>query len=429
MKPIQVVIFCAFWLPCLVLGQQSNDDFQELKQWLVLQGATVKMDLRSDAFNHGGVSVRGMLATDELPDQTTFLVIPKRLWLVLSNFPKFAEAHVRVPLKCDRLVKEHELKLAAALASEAQKGNASFYSEYLKTLPTMEQFHSFYPFMMESPLQSDFASLPIVADVQSSQEDLKLVQACFDKWAKVPESLVRDLTWDQILLGLTWLRTRAFTMFQYFGTQDIIALIPGADMLNTAKDGDLNVAWSSSETEYTMSTDSKSVASGAELLDSYCQGEEEGRQCHNSEMLKHWGVYLEDNPNSADHDADTCTGEAGIHLKEVTQSALQDPATALSAGWRSPRCRATTLNMAQGPLRCSLSRLAWETCAEEWGAAPSPNGKPLKISLSMSGRSAEPSPSKTRPPIPGKNSGGLSPKAGQLRGRQAAMQKLFDSER
>jgi len=401
MKPFHVVIFLSFWLPRLVLGQGSTDDFQELTQWLVSEGATVKTELHGDTFQHGGASVRGILSTNELADQTTFLVIPKRLWLVLSNFPQFAGA--QLPSKCDLRgvsIKAHELKLAAALASEAQKGDASFFYKYLKTLPTMEQFYSFYPLMMESPLQSDFASLPIVADVQTTLDDLKLVRGCFEKWVKAADSPAKGLTWDQILLGLTWLRTRAFTMFQYFGTQDIISLIPGADMLNTAKAADLNVAWSSTETEYTMNTDAESVASGTELLDSYCQNEEDGKQCHNSEMLKHWGVYLEDNPNSVDHDAETCTGEVGVHMKEVTQAALQEPETALSAGWRSPRCHASTLNMAQGPLRCSLSRLAWETCAEKWGVAPSPNGPLL----------------------------GLLKMGGQLRGMRAAKQKFIDIE-
>lgn len=374
MKTIEVVVlFSALCVPWQVLGQADDGGFQEVMTWLKANGATANADLRSNVFKLGGANVRGVLTPNYMPDKTTLWVIPKRLWLVPSHFPNFAES--KLPSTCRR-IKEHELKFAAALAAETQKGKSSFYYTYLKHLPTTTDFRSFLPRMMEAGLQSEFAALPLVAEVQQSQADDKDIKACFEKWVKEDGSPARGLTWEQIQLGLNWINTRAFTMFQYFGTQDINALIPGADMLNTATNVGLNVEWHASETEYTMQT-GKPVASASELRDPYCQ------DCDNIKMMKHWGVYMEDNPNPVPNpvqqsDADICSGEGSNDMKQLTQAALQDPASA-ATGWLSPRCRASTLDKVQGPLRCSLARLAWETCSEHWEKGSTPNAALVEV--------------------------------------------------
>merc|ERR1719162_1501647 len=105
---------------------------------------------------------------------------------------------------------------------------------------------------MEPALESAFAPLPLIAPVQQMQGYYKTMHACFDSWAKAHGSPVKGLNWEQTLLGMVWIRTRAFSGL---GTHDVDilgALIPGADMLNTAKSADLNVGWDVTETGFTM---------------------------------------------------------------------------------------------------------------------------------------------------------------------------------
>merc|ERR1719253_1959769 len=105
---------------------------------------------------------------------------------------------------------------------------------------------------MDAALQSDFGALPLVTSVKESQSDDKHIQKCFATWVKQSSSPARGLTWEQVHLALNWINTRAFTIMQNFATQDVNALIPAADMLNTGRPVDLNVEWSTSDTEYTM---------------------------------------------------------------------------------------------------------------------------------------------------------------------------------
>jgi len=214
---------------------------------------------------------------------------------------------------------------------------------------------------METGLQSDFSALPLVSSVQKAQAADKDAQTCFNSWVKKNDCPARGLTWDQVQLALNWLQTRSFTMYQYFGTQDHNALIPGADMLNTAKAIDSNVEWSSTAEVYTMQTGTP-AASGHELSDAYCH------DCDNNYLMNHWGVFMEDNANPLEErDAQACTGDEGMHMNQLVTAALQDPAA--YPGLLSPRCRASTLNEEQGPMRCCLARLAWENCAKDWKAA------------------------------------------------------------
>merc|ERR1712232_765452 len=109
-------------------------------------------------------------------------------------------------------------------------------------MPNMEDFKTFIPWMMEPALQSDFAALPLIADVHNQQAHFKTMQMCFDAWADEEESPARGLTWDQVLLAMTWLRTRSYTLCDSADKPCLEALIPGCDMLNTAEQGEkLNV--------------------------------------------------------------------------------------------------------------------------------------------------------------------------------------------
>merc|ERR1719158_2791078 len=98
-----------------------------------------------------------------------------------------------------------------------------------------------------------------------------------------------------------------------------------------------------------------------------------------------WGVFLEDNtvriPEDDLKEMQCITKKAvsAVALQGGAAAPKQQPAptireTAMAAldpdnlrdavgkAWAAPRCRNDTVLGLQGPLRCSLARLAWEYC-------------------------------------------------------------------
>merc|ERR1719356_1418052 len=127
-------------------------------------------------------------------------------------------------------------------------------------------------------------------------------------------------------------------------------------MVNTVEGNDVNVDYNVSNAGFTLMTYGyygRTIPGGSELRENYCSN------CSNDRMVWLWGVYLESNPFTIQTGTGACTGNKGMHMKEVTQAALKDASTISVASWKSPRCLAETLEMQQGPLRCSMSRLAW----------------------------------------------------------------------
>merc|ERR1719311_1197284 len=98
--------------------------------------------------------------------------------------------------------------------------------------------------------------------------------------------------------------------------------------------------------------------------------------------MKVWGIYLEDNTQKV---ADATRADCR-QLRRATEDALDlgAPGCAASgcgtgeARLTAPRCRAaTSKSPEQGPLRCSLARLAWESCSASWDHEPAAKGAPL----------------------------------------------------
>jgi len=373
-----VALFPALCLQCLVLGRADDGSVHEVLQWLISNGATLNEAVGSNFFMHGGANVRGLLTSRRLPKQTNVMFVPRRLWLEPNSFPEFV--HSKLPSSCDvgGAYWENELKFAAALAAEVEKGASSFHYTYLKHLPSMEEFHSFIPWMMEESLQADFPTLPLVDYVRSMQAHFKAIESCFDSWAKTDNSPAKGLTWEQTLLAISWLRTRSYTIHDPSKQEGVAVLIPGCDMVNTAEGAELNVGYEVSQAGFAIKTQGTPLSAASELEENYCSN------CTNSEMVKHWGVYLEKNPFPIEPSPESCDGEDfdsninAMFTKKSTLAALEDPAPAIAAGLRSPRCHANIWSTKQGPLRCALARLAWETCAEEWGIAPVHHVAPVK---------------------------------------------------
>eukprot|EP00747_Dinoflagellata_sp_TGD_P065841 gnl/TRDRNA2_/TRDRNA2_154535_c2_seq1.p1 gnl/TRDRNA2_/TRDRNA2_154535_c2~~gnl/TRDRNA2_/TRDRNA2_154535_c2_seq1.p1 ORF type:complete len:102 (+),score=18.33 gnl/TRDRNA2_/TRDRNA2_154535_c2_seq1:382-687(+) len=96
-----------------------------------------------------------------------------------------------------------------------------------------------------------------------------------------------------------------------------------------------------------------------------------------------WGIFLEDNDFQNDTFSDglgtvkpsqNCNAATKVNgtaataatLRGVVEAAL-DLSLAVPDGILAPRCKPSTFTATeQGPLRCSLARLAWQGCGGEW---------------------------------------------------------------
>lgn len=336
--------------------------FDKLRDWLVSEGGEVNRALYGGQFRHGTAEIRGVGTKSNLAGdyKTTLFTVPKKLWMVLGNFPTFEKAVLPVTPACEGLTdwEKYRMKLAAAMVAESHKGKQSFHYLHISSLPKMSEFQSFLPNFMSVPMQKDFAGLPLVKTIQEVQTfDKDYNEVCFKQWKGTSGSPAASVSWDDELLALTWIRTRSY------GTDEGTAVVPGTDMLNAAKAVELNTYWSSTPEAFSVHTKVEDVAAGQELYESYCQ------DCDNSAMLKIWGVYMEDNLNSVDSNAMDCSANAG--LKGAMESVL-DMKSVFAFNedkWKSPRCRPEVFSKAQGPMQCSLARLTWEYCAAHWGLA------------------------------------------------------------
>lgn len=330
----------------------------DLTEWLNTNGATVHPGMTVGLFEHEGAEIRGVFDSEDLASNATLLAIPRKLLMELSHFPTFSEADLPSTSTCQKATGTVEsvqaMRFAAAIAWEASKGKTSLYYPWFKQFPSLEDFYSFLPVLMQESVYEDYAPLPTMVKVAEMQDGFHLCRKCFEEWKVVKGSPVRQLSWNEVLHGMILLNTRSFGL----DGGRTLALVPLADMLNTVANSELNVQWEDTSDTFTLRAHGP-VASGAELYEGYCDG------CSNTVLMNGWGIYLEGNPNRSPHGGQFCLGDEGAHLRSVTEAALQ-PEGSASENWLSPRCKANVLDLPQGPLRCSLARLSWETCAAEW---------------------------------------------------------------
>lgn len=294
-----------------------------------------------------------------------------------ENFPEVRGVSLAAEPSCHGLdgVAEDGLKVAAAMALELRKGERSFYFPYLSTLPTLDDYRAFLPRLASDAVAAEFSALPIMKDIRDQQNEDRAAQQCFEAWQRQPQSLVSDVTWDDVYGALLNYHLRACRA-QKNGDRTVShAMIPLFDFINTGRSKILNTEWVAvrKDQEFTAML-AKGVEAGGELLENYCN------DCLNDDMLLRWGVYLEDNENRFPRDRviveawGTSCGEAGgdeLARMERMVAARLDVAGA-EAGWASPRCLPSALAQEQGPLRCSLARLAWEQCVATRGGASGP---------------------------------------------------------
>lgn len=348
--------------------KRAEAEWSELAQWLRAGGAEVNAALQGGWLPQSGMHVRGILTSHQLQQQTVLLSIPRKLWIVKDNFPEiFSAALPAVACNKPDDIDDVEFRLAASLALEMWKGKKSTWQPWVKLLPDLLDFHQYHPIFMDAPLRQDFEALPVTKLAAEDQKRRYVAKACFEAWRNQPSSPVRALSWKSMLRSLVIARTRAVNLDDQAGR----AIIPGADMMNTVDQSITNTDWHAPLKigDSFIVKARQTIKAGTEIQEAYCIG------CANMNTLTLWGVYLEDNSegiSAVEMDMDSsvdCHAKAsrGASLQEVTEASLKVVPGWHAAGWRAPRCQETLEE--QGPLRCSLARLAWEYCATQWAFA------------------------------------------------------------
>eukprot|EP00928_Gymnodinium_smaydae_P054114 TRINITY_DN37943_c0_g1_i1.p1 TRINITY_DN37943_c0_g1~~TRINITY_DN37943_c0_g1_i1.p1 ORF type:complete len:528 (+),score=56.47 TRINITY_DN37943_c0_g1_i1:227-1585(+) len=338
----------------------AGDSWSALLLWVHSSGGRVHESLRRTQILHGDIAVYGVVATKPLPKGTVLARLPRALLLSVGGGGNSADVKAVATSTLPRgngcdLTELNDLKLAAVVALEFARGNASLYAPYMRMLPDMNDFRTFHPSLAEDAVVADYRELPVVQVYRKAfLEKNNLLMRCFEAWQRTHDSPVASLTWDQIEHANYLLKTRAYRV----SAQPM--LVPILDFLNTAPAASTNVRWAFNGNILEIQS-TKAIAAGDELFLSYCE------TCDNEEMVGHWGVYFEHNPLKLNSfEIASCSAD----LRDVTLKAIDGGAIehSLQARLTAPPCRETTLRSdAQGHIRCSLARLAWESCASAWG--------------------------------------------------------------
>lgn len=377
-----------------VLCQDEEAVWLQLKEWVTSNHGMVHPALKSNMTHHRGFPVRGVISTETLWTWTPVLTIPSSLWVDWNTFPQTKTLSLPNTVECQGMhspTDRDTLKFMAGLALEDKKSTDSFYYPWLRSLPSFADFHSFLPRLMEPSVRKDFAALPFVTAMAKAQEQDTTIKACYQAWQKERNSPVASIDWQDVSKMLSAYRTRAID-----GGGGMPFIIPAMDLMNTENGDRANSQWHFASDAFILSTELTGLQAGAELTEEYCPS------CSNFVLMAIWGVYLEDNLNdlpemdtafcqSHAHSGDRSnfTGsQSSTSLRQVTEAMLDVDSLSSNPSRRAPRCRTEMVEVAeQGPLRCSLARLAWEQCHAEWYARSAPNITQPKTKLKLRGAS------------------------------------------
>eukprot|EP00929_Paragymnodinium_shiwhaense_P075909 TRINITY_DN38892_c0_g1_i1.p1 TRINITY_DN38892_c0_g1~~TRINITY_DN38892_c0_g1_i1.p1 ORF type:complete len:600 (+),score=195.89 TRINITY_DN38892_c0_g1_i1:100-1899(+) len=319
---------------------------------------------------HGGAEVRGIVARAAIPDKTLLLNIPKKLWLHLDNFPEIKKSSLDCGL-------EVETKTVTAIAMETVKGEKSSWHKYLRTLPSYENYQSFYPRWAPKSFQKAFKGLALTELIRKGQKEDREVRKCWEAWhaekanweEEIPD--MEKVTWKDVKLAFAQFRSRNHNVSSEGDGPGSGALLPAADLMNTIGSTEklkINTFWGFLDDDHDGQMDryalrtTEHVPADAELFERYCA------TCDNTVMIDYWGIYLEDNENkiSVSENCEVLLPKAMALLKKSLKDENHNIITA-------PRCKSEVFEHKRGPLLCSLARLAYESCtATEDGSAKQP---------------------------------------------------------
>ncbi|CAE7945001.1 unnamed protein product [Symbiodinium sp. KB8] len=350
---------------------ERQEKWEALVAWIHSRGGYVHTNLELTDVHHGGIRMTGLATSAPIPEDTIVMELPPETLLnlkLLSTMPEysaFAGAMPNCTLTRGLQRSLRQLKAMTLLAVERSKGRESDFVAYFDLLPSRaEQEESDLFFAGESILE-DFAMLPVVNFWRRIQKDqYQELESCFHILRGLLDGV--EVEWKDVEGLLRIHGSRHFNA----KPADVEFLAPAADMVNTGRPEQLNLSpsllMSSPEApEATLRlTASRFVAPGEELITSYFDS------LDNEDVLFRWNMYLEGNPEILDASDEPCFDEQGT-LPSATLSMLEPVMQEFSV----PRCKAAAMSSFQGPLRCSLARLAFELCGHPWTSGERPRAR------------------------------------------------------
>jgi len=300
-----------------------------------------------------------------IPPSPVVVALPLTSAVPVAKYSAFAETMPNCTLTRGLQRSLRKLKAMMLLAVERSKGRASDFVAYFDLLPSRaEQEESDLFFAGESILE-DFAMLPVVNFWRRIQkEQYQELESCFHILRGLLEGV--EVEWKDVEGLLRIHGSRHFNA----KPADVEFLAPAADMVNTGRPEQLNLSpalimTSPDAPQATLRlTASRFIAPGEELITSYFDS------LDNEDVLFRWNMYLEGNPEILDASDEPCFDEQGT-WRSATLSMLEPVTQELPV----PRCKAASLSSFQGPLRCSLARLAFELCGQLWTSREPPRAR------------------------------------------------------
>lgn len=138
--------------------------------WLREQGGYVG-PVKLSNVRRGDLSIRGLVATQNIAANTTLVRVPRQLLFVGDD----VDQRKYTPSGSASLNKhaDSDVFLAVRVAEERSKGSASKFWPYLAEMPSMEEYASFHPLAAAAADLEPFAELPTVKRVRETKEKIK----------------------------------------------------------------------------------------------------------------------------------------------------------------------------------------------------------------------------------------------------------------
>lgn len=280
--------------PAAAVEEDEWGRIAELFRWARDNGARGLEQVEFAYFEKAGLRVRGLAAAREVAGP---ILLPRSLLLLAPT----------------------EEELALRLALERQKtlhGQGSFWTPWIRTLPTPEEFAAFHLNYASPEVLAAFSALPVVAKVQACSAKLQ------ERWGHAREEWL-ELTANSGVPQLTFSDIKwAFTMVQsrVYLPPPLYCFMPFADMMNTGPLPNMEVydeleldSGEPSELYGIFLLPGCHVGPGEELIQCYVQAD-------NAERLFKGGFLLQDNPvHVAALTADACQAlQAPAFLESIS---------------------------------------------------------------------------------------------------------------
>eukprot|EP00291_Cryptomonas_curvata_P016499 CAMPEP_0172153494 /NCGR_PEP_ID=MMETSP1050-20130122/1478_1 /TAXON_ID=233186 /ORGANISM="Cryptomonas curvata, Strain CCAP979/52" /LENGTH=357 /DNA_ID=CAMNT_0012822041 /DNA_START=136 /DNA_END=1203 /DNA_ORIENTATION=+ len=265
----------------------------ELIQWLRKHGGSVG-HVALQYFDHGGDSVRGLVATQDLVQGALLFKIPSNLFILP---PKNMERE------------EHaEILLAAAVAEEFRGGAGSKWRKYLRALPSREELGLYHPMYASN---EDLALFSARA-VRSTRSRLRDVWSKHKQGQPIEGGLAWEgrFEWQDFLHAFVIQASHRIKVLipSESSSRPTLALVPMADMANLVGDRSANVRWEfSGDDDAVVVRTTKAVRAGTELVQAADRTEQRAKD--NGHLAFQYGITLGDNPHAIPPlPADICEG-------------------------------------------------------------------------------------------------------------------------